>query len=420
MTNLERWNFYLKDYESPQLFIDWTYYTMISAVLARRVALNGRPDLRASNLIFPNVFVVFVAKAGIGKSIAATEAKRIIQSFDGYDKSGKPTSLIKLGPSSVTIEALLRYLNLNFESIQVPKELAGKDGKIYTHSSIALLRGEELGTLLREDTYDLVTFLCEGWDCGDFHRETKTAGVDYIRNMCITMLGACTPSWVQQNISSRIISEGFSARTVFVFADAKRFLRPRILFNNEQHVAREQIRTHIGALSKLYGEVVLTEDARCWQEDWYLNRNKVLNTDKRLEDYYARKRMHLEKLAMLMHFADKTSLVLEVDDYERALALLNLTEQTMHQALLGSGSNPVYSLASNIHRYITQHHKATFKRLLLEFFDEAPKGQEDVKAALEFLVDTHQIRASAATGEMTYSIKDEQSDEQEPLSEDPS
>jgi hypothetical protein len=358
--------------------------------------------MRQSNLIFPNIFLIFVAGPGVGKSIAMSEAKRVIQSFDGFDKSGKATSLIRLGPSSVTLEALLRYLNLGYTTYNVPKAICGVDGKVYTYASVALMRGEELGTLLREDTHDLVSFLCEGWDCGDFHRETKTQGVDYIRNMCITLLGACTPEWVRENLSSSILSTGLSARTIFVFGPEKRKRQFDIQFSQEQLLALEEVKAHIKNLSQVYGQVIIPPDVMAWCRDWYENKAKPLNPNKKLRDYYERKKIHLMKLAMLVHFADNLSLTLTQKDFDVALDLLARTEKDMHIALSGSGSNPAYSLATALQKFLKDRGHTSYRRLLLEFFDEG--DEETIKAALQFLLETKQITTSAASGEMTYSV----------------
>lgn len=402
MTNLERWNYYLRDLESPQIYIDWTYYALISSVLSRKVCINGSPHKKLPNSIFANVFLIFVGDAGLGKSMAATHAMRTIRSFDSFTKDGRPTSLITLGPSSVTLEGLTRYMNNHYTTIKLTREQAGVEGSVYTFSSLALLRGEELGTLLKEDTHDLVTFLCEGWDCGDFHRETKTQGVDLITNMCITLLGACTPSWMRENMSSRILSEGFSARTLFVYAGTKRHLKFRMLFTQDQMQVYEDLRKHIKALAGLYGEVQIPPDVEAWCEEWYLKRNRPTNPDKRLKDYYARKRIWLYKTAMLIHFGESLSMTLTQRDFERALDLLAKTERDMHLALLGTGTNPIFALATNIRRYIHDHQTAKHKRILLEFYDEG--DDEMIKAALQFLTDTGQISCSAASGELTYGL----------------
>jgi len=403
-TNLERFNFYLRDIESPQLFIDWTFYAMISAVLSRKVSLFGRPDMGGSNLVFPNQFVVLVADPGIGKSIAANQSEEMIKSFDGLDKNNKPTQLVKLGPSSTTLEAMLRYMNNHYDIIKVPKDLCGVDGKIYTFSSLALLKGEELGTLFKEDTHDLVTFITEGWGCRDFSRDTKTQGSDMVKNMCLTLLGACTPDWIQRNVSSKILSEGFAARTIFVYGPEKRHLRHKIVFDTDQLAAREVIRNHIKQLATVYGEVKLSPKTDAWLEEWYLHRNKPLNDDKRLKDYYSRKRIHLYKLGMAVHFADSVELEVTIKDFEIALDLLARTEQQMHSALAGSGTNPLFTLAQGVLEYLKHKGKASGKRLLLEFFDEAPNGLESINAALEFLTTTNQIVSSAATGEVVYAV----------------
>ena len=39
MTNIEKWRHFLKDLESPDMFVDWGFYSMIATALQRRVWL---------------------------------------------------------------------------------------------------------------------------------------------------------------------------------------------------------------------------------------------------------------------------------------------------------------------------------------------------------------------------------------------
>jgi len=123
MTNLEKWNFYLKDLESPQVFLDWTFYGMISAALQRRLWIGsfGKKE------IYPNLYLIFIGPAGVGKSIAANEAKSLFKSFDGFNDKGRPTSIIKTAPDSVTLEALTRFLHNNYVTRPWPANFGKPD-----------------------------------------------------------------------------------------------------------------------------------------------------------------------------------------------------------------------------------------------------------------------------------------------------
>ena len=75
MNNLGKWRFYLKDIESPDLFIDWGFYSLISAALQRRVWLY--PDAMA---IYPNIFTLLVGPPAAGKSRVISQIADIIKS----------------------------------------------------------------------------------------------------------------------------------------------------------------------------------------------------------------------------------------------------------------------------------------------------------------------------------------------------
>jgi len=44
MTNLEKWRFRLKDVESPNSYIDWSFWFVISSALQRRVWFGHKED----------------------------------------------------------------------------------------------------------------------------------------------------------------------------------------------------------------------------------------------------------------------------------------------------------------------------------------------------------------------------------------
>lgn len=391
--NIDRWKYYLQDYESPDIFIEWTYYAMIGASLQRRVAIGTYPQshISAPNNVYPNLYVIFIAEPGIGKSQAANQAKYVFSSFDQPDKDGKLKQIIKRAPDSITLEAFTRFLHNNYSLTNIPEEIAGQKGKVYSHSSVAFFCGDELGTLLRENTNDLVIFLNQGWDCGDFHRETKTQGVDLVKNMCISLLGAATPSWVKENVTSRVLGEGFAARCIFVYAGAKRFSRFRYNISTEQRTELEHVRRHVDALSKLYGEVKIPKHVDEWCADWYERKFLVINKSRLLKDYYARKKVHLMKLAMCFHFADSTTMELTIPDFERALAFLEVTEMEMDKALNVAGTNPVYSIAMSILSYLEKKpsRRESYKQIIVDFFSDGT--MEDLVNALQWLVQIGKI-----------------------------
>lgn len=395
--NLWKWNLYLKDLESPDLYITWTILCTVAAALQRRVWFQS-----FDNGIFANLYTVFVGPPGIGKTLAAKQAKRIFRRFEILDKHGKSTSKIILAPDSVTLEQLTRFMDKNKAQQVWPTGHGKPPGSLYLSSPLAFFCEEELGTLFKDGSHDLAIFLTQGYGCEDFRRETKTQGIDVIINMCITMLGSTTPDWIRGNIATQLMGEGFTSRVVFVYAEKKRKLSPRFITGSVTQIeARDVISKHIEKLFGVFGEVKETAEAYKWLDDWYMQAAPLVNKDKRLLNYYSRKKVHLIKTAMAIHFLDSLDMTLTVNDYERALYLLNMTECEMHKALMSSGRNILYELSMNILKHLVESKKpVSLKDLLFYFYDAGNKTE--LIEALEFLMNTNQVDNIEKDGKTFY------------------
>ena len=315
MLNLERFQFYLADIESPSHFIDWNFFYLISSTLARRVWVG------IDFPTYPNQFLIFVAPPATGKSLPASKTTEILQSMVDLRVEGSNVyekRLVNISPNSVTLEALYEELANSVQSIKICDD----PPKVYIHSSTSFCIGDELGTLFRDKQNDLITFLTQAWDCGTkFYRKTKSNGEVNILNMCVNFLGCCTGDWMATHFNSGLMEMGFSSRVIFFFADKPRKRTTILNVTADQRAALKELKTHLRNIVKLCGEVKFspteTPEAFEWFDDWVQNKqDKHINKDKRMIHYYGRKKRHLIKLAMIMHFSDKTSLQLDREDFE--------------------------------------------------------------------------------------------------------
>lgn len=423
MTNLERWRIYCQDLESDDLYIDWTFYAMISAALQRRVCLNQIPHVATpqSRPLFPNVYVIFIGPPGAGKSSAGGVAKGMFESFGGFEALDQHHKrIIKVAPSSLTVEQLYKHLNNNYSLFKLPesyhsaKDAAGKVITSYISSPIAFFATEELASLFRENTSDLVNFISEGYDCGDFHRETKTNGVDFVKNMCVMLFGCATPEWIKEVSGNGLLKQGFAARTIFIWSEAKRHLRMFWKFDRpEQQEAWNALRTHVKSLTQLYGPAQFTDEANDWLRNWYESGGEVPtgNKAKCLTDYYTRKKVHLIKMSMIVHYADNLTHSITVESCKKALAVLDRAEMNMHKALLGSATeNPAAKIAQLIEDKLVNGSIASGESthfvkegaLLLHVYEHCTNGRATFDDAIKYLLDTGRIVQGMNTGKIAY------------------
>ena len=353
MTNLERWHFYLKDIESPKSFIDWSFYSMIAGCLQRRVWYASD-----TFQLFPNLFVLLVGPPAAGKSRVISQVGAIIQDptmiiINKTTQNEEPR--FPYGADTTTQEAIIKELATTTKTIMRRDELSEK--LIPYSSSPMFFVLEELATLFRRNTADVVNMLNQLYDSRNYTYKTKHQGNDLVRNVCVNILGGTTPNFIQEAFSNEIMSQGFTSRVILVYAPGPRFYRQFPGVNAEQKAAQKEIVEHCKRLHDipLVGQVRLSPEAADWHKQYYESgelMEKRPNSDYRLDDYYGRKNVHLLKLAMAVHFSDSVDMTITLKSMLIASALLDETETNMHRCFVSQGVGSAASLVEMLYRKI--------------------------------------------------------------------
>lgn len=439
-TNLERWHYYMKDKVAPVSFIDMGFYAMIAAALQRRV-WTGSYDMP----LFPNMYIVLVAGPGIGKGIIIKPVKELVSSiivktplkmlsdiktsvetlqeqtaineqedtFDpgspaiesqskirdlnnylAEDKKTTPMLAIPHAADCTTFEAIVRDQAKSIRSI-----ITGKRDKFcprgrYTSNPMSIF-AEEMGTLFRKRHEDLIRYFLAAFDCGDFEYKTKNQGEDIIKFLCLNILAGTNPGFMRESISARVIEEGFSARTIFVYENAKRFERfDQATIDESQRAALLEVRSHVEKLTRIYGQVEFTPEAYAFLKHYVeevlpVERN---NIDSNLVHYYARKNIHVCKMAMAVHFADNLDLTITKQECEKALAILDSLETKMHYALSVGTSSTLAKQAKNITNFLKKYGRACpYKLIYYSMVTEKEMDRHAIEECIHFLTTIGQI-----------------------------
>lgn len=436
-TNLERWRFYMQNITSPDVFIDMGFYYMISSALQRRVYVGGD-----EHPIFANQYIILVADPGIGKGlvikpvteflryhkmkrlrvaqqvpppksqdmplemmqalIAEYEQTNNIEVPDGVkpeekkqDKIAKDEPLVlPMTADAMTYEALVRNNARAIRSI-VPRTCTDsrllKSG-VYTHSSICFCL-EEISSLFRQHTHDLVNYLIKTYDCGNYRYETKTQGIEQVKNTCVNLFGGTQPSFMRSSFDSSLLNEGFASRCLFVYADKNRFERFRMgSITDEQRQAKDEILEHIRRLTELFGLVTYAPDAEAYMADYVEKKLPLERIDMpaKLQHYAARKRAHLEKLCLAVHFADNVDFTIQLPSCILAFELLHKLESKMEFALEIAGRNPLGGVNGRVLKFIAkQKSPVNISVIWQEFVDVV--NERELGEVLSFLQQTGKI-----------------------------
>lgn len=449
-SNYERWLSITNGLTSPKNYIEWGGYSLISSCLQRRV-WTGPKHMP----LFPNMYIILVGRAGLGKGIvikrvaellkyhklpdpsltkqqaakAITEAdKQLMEEVrrqdymraksveDGPEKhkesqyrTFEKPALFPTAPDDTTYESLVQVTakalrRINYEDIN--QETGAKFMGIYTHSSLSFCL-EELSSLMKKHTENVVRYLLVTYDCGDYERDTKHQGKDRVKKCCVNILAGTTPEYMQYIFDSNLIDEGLSSRTHFIYAaqNSKRTMfLPELTPEQEQY--KKDLLEHIQKLSELYGNVRV--DQSTWEKLdnwWKAVETKRANTSPKLNGFYERLNMHIPKLAMAQHFFESTEMYMPWEAFERAIETSEKEEKRMHYALGLDNNNPLAKPAKMIYQFIAVNGGRTKKELLGEFWEQLPTGEKSLEEILEHLQAMGKILSKPVENPITKDTK---------------
>lgn len=342
------WDEYNKSLESPDLFLDFGYYSLISSALGRKVWI-GDP----ANKLFLNTYTIFVASAGSGKSAVIKRVRDIcfrigrdgsINTDDEISKFPDIKQLaIPVGPDNTSKSKLVQIMSELGLTIEY-------EGRIYYHSSVSLALSE-FSTLFPSgmDPKDVIRFLTTIYDCEPYQAATISRNSETINNGWLNILAGTQPAFMYHCLDSQALSEGLGARTWFLYAAGPRRRRWNgPLLTQSQLDAKHELVKFIKQITDLVGPINYTPGALALLMDWYENRfdSERKNKSPKLNDYYERKRVHVQKLAAIIAISRNGELKtpIGVRDVEFAFAELARIEAQMDIALTTRPRNEIFPL----------------------------------------------------------------------------
>jgi len=301
---------YTKHLEAPDTFHLWAAVATIAG------ALRGKCWIDMGYFKWkPNFFIVFVAPPGVvSKSTTVGVGMSMLREVPG----------IHFGPDSATWQALTSSFA---ESTEYFDDIS---------MSAITIAASELGTFLDPHNREMIDVLVDLWDGRDipWKRHTKADGESEIANPWLNFIGCTTPAWIEGNFPEYAIGGGFTSRTIFVYAEAKRHLEayPKERMTEEFAPLRKALVADLNNIAQITGEYTLTKDAKELGESWYEKhwqaRHEHLAGD-RFGGYIARKQTHVHKLALVIAASQRNERIITADDLTTADILVSALEENL-------------------------------------------------------------------------------------------
>ena len=328
--------------ESPDTFIMWSGLFALSAALRRHVKIPR--ELMGGWEIAPNLFVLFVAPPGRAR-------KSTTIGFVADDILAELQRITR-APTIVTGAALVKQL------------VESDDAALYITS-------HEFSSLIMKSKIEMFEILTDLFD-GKRHIEASTIsrGIDFAERPCINLLAATTPRWITENMPESVIGGGFASRVIFIYEDRVR--RRQLYYENLNYKFLDDLKEklvedlqHIA--DNLNGDFKLSDDAKDFMEVWYRENADVPDADYRLSGYLERRPAHIHKVAMLLRIAQSDTLVIEREDFQKAIYLLEIVEQRLPQVFKEIGKNIHAPDMEQILEFVKARKKVGRTELLRQF-----------------------------------------------------
>lgn len=277
---------YLHDHEAVELYHKWCGISCVASVIARRCWTK----LGLSN-IYPNLFVVLVGPPATSRK---GEAIKAAQSILSPLENDPEQFYVKTCSEEITKQGLYVEFENSLQSIRINK-------KPYDFCALTAI-STEMGSFVNDTEIPLIKSLLELFDCKDRHRYGTRNKEDLILyNACFNILAATTPEFFTNLNVVTHIKNGLMSRFIFLFADERRFNKPKGVFSAKTH---DYLVKQLRKVTNFVGEVKLSPDADAEFESWYGKFPLTSGNVDHLGTFIGRKQTYVRKLALIRTVMD--------------------------------------------------------------------------------------------------------------------
>lgn len=344
--------------EGPYMYRLWTAVSVIASVLQRKCRLDW-----GSLTFYPNMYIVLVGPSGDArKGTAMGPGLDFIYDLD-----------IKIAAEAITREALIRELAVASDTIIDPTT-----GAMELHSSLTIF-SQELTVFLGYENRQLMSDLCDWYDCRKrWTYRTKNVGTDEIIGVWVNLIGATTPDLIQIAMPMDAIGGGLTSRIIFVYEQKKSKSVPYPYLTEDKLKLRRKLLHDLERIKIMEGDFSVSENFLKEWIPWYAaQEGNPPFDDQRFSGYFARRPMHVLKLATILSASRSDEKYLKVCDLERAVDILTKTEVRMPYTFSGLGKSGTADITSRVMAEVSIKGRTTFSELLSKFHYDADKWAMD-------------------------------------------
>jgi hypothetical protein len=315
---IEKFTEAYKEAESPTSFFYWGALSAIAAVVRKNIYINKR-----IYKLYPNLYVMFVAKSGMRKGYPIKQVQRLIEALE----------VTKVISGQSSIQAMIQELSRQYtlESGKIMKDAQG------------IIINDELDALLINDpqAQTLLTTLYDSFYHKNWSKNIKKDGKETLKDLYVCMLTGTNPVHLDNFLDSTSVTGGFLGRTIIVYEEKKSRINPLIEENDATEVDIKPLLVLLEAISKIVGQFKFTPEAIKFYKAWYIDFFKRLESSEIDDDTGTAERAGDTslKLSMLLSVNDGNSLLIEKSHIEKAVELFYESSRASKLVTAGKGKS---------------------------------------------------------------------------------
>ena len=297
-----------KDLEAKESLHLWTGFILLSAVVRRKLKL-----VMKHGIIYPNMYVIFVAKsARARKSSAMGFGRKLLE-------QALPDQ--RLMGNSMTSQGLIHALNQKVQII--------KDDKIQEElqSDVAIF-ADEVSNLFSFDpkaAKSLTMFFTECYECPDIYTHTTVKDrVIKLFNLYPVLFGATDPR--NLNAIPEQAAGGLIGRLIWIIESDRRKNSSGWINDEADALRTELLREYaihdLIHISKLKGVMHASEKSMKLYDDWYEALSRKDPGDPNADAFYQRCHTTALRIAMLLSISQNDTLLISEKQMMAAITLI--------------------------------------------------------------------------------------------------
>lgn len=212
--------------------------------------------------------------------------------------------------------------------------------KKFNHLSLVV---NELGVFLPEYDRSMMARLTDLWDGQEYSEErrgTKAEGPLVIERPTLSLLAGCTPDYLNSTLPEGAWNQGFMTRVMLVYS-GERAAMPEDIFTTSDEVDTfaDHLKPRLKEIGLLWGSMRYAEEVRGAFNAWIKLGQLPVPDHPKLFHYTSRRIQHLIKLCMIASCSRSNELIVEMEDYQRALGWLLDMEANIPDAFRAMSSS---------------------------------------------------------------------------------